>query len=87
LRFSATVGSISQIHREGPNGLEAYLQIDAAVNPGNSGGPVINTKGEVIGMVNFKVKGAEGLGFALESNFIKQAVNDIYQEAFGGDLI
>ena len=87
LQFSATVGSISQIHREGPNGLDVYLQIDAAVNPGNSGGPVIDKNGKVIGMVNFKVKGAEGLGFALESNFIKQAVNDIYQQVSGEDLI
>ena len=87
LQFSATVGSISQIHREGPNGLNVYLQIDAAVNPGNSGGPVIDKNGKVIGMVNFKVKGAEGLGFALESNFIEQVVNDIYQEVAGENLI
>jgi S1-C subfamily serine protease len=87
LQFSATVGSISQIHREGPNGLEIYLQIDAAVNPGNSGGPVIDKDGKVIGMVNFKVRGAEGLGFALESNYIKEAVNDIYQQTSGENLI
>jgi len=87
LQFSATVGSVSQIHRKGPNGLEIYLQIDAAVNPGNSGGPVIDKNGKVIGMVNFKVRGAEGLGFALESNIIKEAVNNIYNETVGGDLI
>ena len=87
LEFSATIGSISQLHREGLNGLNAYLQIDAALNPGNSGGPVIDKNGKVIGMVNFKVKDAEGLGFALESNYIKEAVNDIYQEAFEENLI
>ncbi|GAH75283.1 unnamed protein product, partial [marine sediment metagenome] len=87
LQFSATVGSVSQIHREGPNGLEIYLQIDAAINPGNSGGPVIDKNGKVIGMVNFKVKGAEGLGFALESNFIREAINDIYQQVSGEDLV
>ena len=44
-------------------------------------------KGKVIGIVNFKIKGAEGLGFALESNYIKYAVNDIYQQIEGEDLI
>jgi serine protease Do len=67
--------------------LDAYIQTDAPLNPGNSGGPLINNKGEVIGINNFKVRGSEGLGFALESNFIKQAVNDIYQEASGEDLV
>lgn len=87
LEFSVTQGIVSGVHRRGPNGLDAYIQTDAALNPGNSGGPLINKKGEVIGINNFKVGGAESLGFALESNFIKQAVNDIYQEAHGEDLI
>jgi len=87
LQFSATVGSVSQVHREGPNGLDAYLQIDAAVNPGNSGGPLIDNSGEVIGMVNFKIGNAEGLGFALESNYIKDAVNGIAQDALNQTLV
>ncbi len=87
LGFSVTQGIVSGVHRRGPNGLDVYIQTDAALNPGNSGGPLINNKGEVIGINNFKVGSAEGLGFALESNFIKQAVNDIYQEASGEDLI
>lgn len=87
LGFSVTQGIVSGVHRRGPNELYAYIQTDAALNPGNSGGPLINNKGEVIGINNFKVGGAESLGFALESNFIKQVVNDIYQEAFGEDLI
>lgn len=87
LEFSVTQGIVSGIHRRGPNGLYAYIQTDAALNPGNSGGPLINKNGEVIGINNFKVGSAEGLGFALESNFIKQAVNDIYQEAYSRNLI
>jgi len=87
LQFSATTGSVSQVHRTGPNGLNAYIQIDAAVNPGNSGGPLINSKGEVIGMVNFKIGGAEGLGFALESNYIKKVINEISQEALNQTLV
>ena len=87
LQFSATVGSVSQVHREGPNGLPAYIQIDAAVNPGNSGGPLIDSDGKVIGMVNFKIGNAEGLGFALEGNYIKDTVNDIALEALNQTLI
>jgi S1-C subfamily serine protease len=87
LQFSATVGSISQTGREGPNGLNIYLQIDAAINPGNSGGPVIDSNGEVMGMVNFKIGDAEGLGFALESNSIKEGVNEIAFEYLNRTLI
>jgi serine protease Do len=87
LGFSVTQGIVSGVHRTGPNGLDVYIQTDAALNPGNSGGPLINQRGKVIGINNFKVGSAEGLGFALESNFIKQAINDIYQEAYGEDLV
>ncbi len=87
LEFSVTQGIVSGVHRRGPNGLDAYIQTDAALNPGNSGGPLINQKGKVIGINNFKVGSAEGLGFALESNFIKEVINDIYQRASGEDLI
>ena len=87
LQFSVTQGIVSAVHRTGPNGLPVYIQTDAALNPGNSGGPLINQRGEVIGINNFKAGDSESLGFALESNFIEQAVNDIYQEAYGENLI
>ncbi len=77
LSFTATEGIISAIHREGINGLPYYFQTDVSLNPGNSGGPLINTDGEVIGVNNFKVAGAEGIGFALESNYAKDTVNEI----------
>jgi len=46
---------------------KVYLQTDVAVNPGNSGGPLLNAQGEVIGIVQSKLvgKGIEGLGFAV----------------------
>ena len=87
LQFSVSQGIVSAIHREGPNGLEAYIQTDAALNPGNSGGPLINKEGKVIGINNFKVGGSESLGFALESNFIKEEINKIALENLNQTLI
>ncbi|MDO8623048.1 MAG: trypsin-like peptidase domain-containing protein [archaeon] len=77
LQFSVSEGIVSGVHRPGINNLEIYIQTDAALNPGNSGGPLINKKGEAIGMNNFKAVGSENLGFALESNYIKKVVNMI----------
>ena len=68
LQFSVSEGIISAVHRTGINGLNIYIQTDAALNPGNSGGPLINNQGEVIGINNFKIGSGENLGFALESN-------------------
>jgi len=77
LSFTVTEGIVSALDREGPNGLEEYVQTDVSLNPGNSGGPLINTQGEAVGITNFKVGGAESLGFALESNAIKDSINSI----------
>lgn len=77
LSFTVTEGIVSAVKREGPNGLAAYIQTDVTLNPGNSGGPLVNKDGEVIGMANFKVGGAEGLGFALDSNMIRARANEI----------
>lgn len=86
LQFSVTEGIVSAVHRTGINGIDAYIQTDAALNPGNSGGPLINKQGEVIGINNFKVSG-ENLGFALESNYIEAVVNDISKEELNQTLI
>jgi hypothetical protein len=47
----------------------AYIQVDANVNPGNSGGPLFNARGEVIGIISMQIQGAAGLGFALPINY------------------
>jgi S1-C subfamily serine protease len=75
LTFSVTEGIVSAVKRTGPNNLDIYTQTDVALNPGNSGGPLINKNGEVIAMSNFKIGEAESLGFALESNKIIEQVN------------
>ncbi|MDP2628380.1 MAG: trypsin-like peptidase domain-containing protein [Nanoarchaeota archaeon] len=87
LQFSVSEGIISATDRPGSNGEEAYIQTDAALNPGNSGGPLIDTKGKAIGINNFKVSGSENLGFALESNYIKNSVNAISQQELQKDLL
>jgi 2-alkenal reductase len=77
-RNTVTVGVVSALNRtidsDSPEGL---IQTDAAINSGNSGGPLINLKGEVIGIntlvVRANMSGApvEGLGFAIPSNTVK----------------
>lgn len=55
--------------------LEGMLQTDAAISPGNSGGPLVNARGEVIGINTIVVRGsakAEKLGFAVPSNLAKR---------------
>ena len=87
LQFSVSQGIVSAIHRTGSNGLDAYIQTDAALNPGNSGGPLIDVNGKVIGINNFKIGGGENLGFALESNYIIEAVNKIAQNKLNQNLV
>jgi S1-C subfamily serine protease len=87
LQFSVTEGIISAIKRIGFNNLPYYIQTSAALNPGNSGGPLINKEGKVIGMNNFKLVESEGIGFALESNQIKIGINAITQELMNQTII
>ncbi len=77
LSFSVTEGIISATDRQGTNGYNIYIQTDAALSPGNSGGPLLNTNGKVIGINNFKMSGGENLGFALESNHAVKTINEI----------
>ncbi len=86
LQFSVSEGIVSAVHRRGLNNLEAYIQTDTALNPGNSGGPLINKEGKVIGINNFKV-GGENLGFALESNYVKDAINEISEKTLNQSLL
>ncbi|MGB9589322.1 MAG: trypsin-like peptidase domain-containing protein [candidate division WOR-3 bacterium] len=82
---TVTVGVISATRRtiKGEEGGRIYrdmIQTDAAVNPGNSGGPLVNADGEVIGMNTFifsKSGGSEGLGFAIPSNTLIKCVEEL----------
>lgn len=80
LSFTVTEGIVSAVHRKGPNNLPIYLQTDVPINPGNSGGPLVDTNSKIIGLNNFKVSGLEGLGFAIESNTVKEVADDIIEQ-------
>ena len=62
---------------------EDLIQTDAAINLGNSGGPLINTAGQVIGITNARAS-AENIGFAIKINIAKQLIADF--EASGGKI-
>ena len=51
----------------------SFIQIDATINPGNSGGPLLDATGSVLGVTTFKVRGFEGLNFAVASNEVGNA--------------
>ncbi len=56
-------------------------QVDIAVNPGNSGGPLIDSKGNIIGIINAKQMQTEGAAFAIKSNYILESIGDIPQDS------
>jgi S1-C subfamily serine protease len=69
---SVSVGVVSALHRTlpGPGGaaLDGLLQTDAAVNPGNSGGPLLDADGSVVGIATAMIPRARGIGFAVPSH-------------------
>lgn len=61
------------------NYMEGLIQTDAPINVGNSGGPLINKQGEVIGINTIKIESAEGMGFSIPINMIKTILNNIIE--------
>ncbi|MDP2400451.1 MAG: trypsin-like peptidase domain-containing protein, partial [Actinomycetota bacterium] len=84
-RPSVSVGVISALNRnfaprEDKRSYRNMIQTDAAVNPGNSGGPLVNINGEVIGINTFIVSesgGNIGIGFAIPIDRVKEIVNKL----------
>ena len=76
LQSTFTKGIVSAKDRTLPNRAVSFIQTDAAVNPGNSGGPLINANGEVVGINTWVVnKGlSEGLNFAVAINDVKPLI-------------
>lgn len=81
---TVSVGVVSGLKRtitasgslSGPEELSQVIQTDAAINLGNSGGPLLNLKGEVIGLNAAKAQGAENIGFSIPINQLKRALQD-----------
>jgi S1-C subfamily serine protease len=86
LERTVTAGIVSALQRQiqAPNGytIDEVIQTDAPINQGNSGGPLLNAKGEVIG-VNSQIEsesgGNVGIGFAVPINTVKEVVSQVLQ--------
>jgi 2-alkenal reductase len=90
---TVTVGVVSATERnidvDQDYQLEGLIQTDAAINQGNSGGPLVNLAGQIIGINTLIVRGggggsavAEGLGFAIPSNAARAIVSQIVQKGY-----
>jgi hypothetical protein len=77
LEGTVTAGILSSVRDTG-EGFK-ILQTDAAVNPGNSGGPLVNHKGQAVGVVSFKLRSAEGLGFGVPVNYVHGLLNNLHE--------
>ncbi len=87
LRLTMTRGIVSALNREmSYNGATmSLIQTDASINEGNSGGPLFNSRGQVIGITNMKMistfgSGVEGLGFAIPSDTVESIVNSLVED-------
>ncbi len=88
LETTVTAGIVSAKYRNiginqqksGNNAIESFIQTDAAVNPGNSGGALVNARGELIGInsaIASPTGSYAGYSFAIPSNIVKKVVNDM----------
>ncbi|HMM05180.1 MAG TPA: trypsin-like peptidase domain-containing protein [Clostridiales bacterium] len=84
---SVTTGIVSALNRkvEFDDGqVYTYIQTDAAINSGNSGGPLVNMSGQVIGINSAKIDSsiAEGMGFAIPIDIAVPVINDLIENGY-----
>lgn len=84
LQHSFTKGIVSAVNRtlkvstsSGEAYMQNLIQHDASLNSGNSGGPLINEKGEVVGINTLKISGGEGIGFAIPVKTFNTLLNNV----------
>jgi len=65
------ISGLNRNHFSSP--IEGFIQTDTAISPGNSGGPLLNTSGEIVGIVSWKIKraGYDNLGFGVPSHIVQ----------------
>jgi S1-C subfamily serine protease len=71
LQGTVTAGVVSSLRDDPTSSGFKVIQTDAAANPGNSGGPLVNGKGQAIGVVTSKLRASEGLNFAIPINYVR----------------
>ena len=71
---------------EGDNGPQSYIQIDAALNPGNSGGPLINQEGKVVGINSAGIPSAQNTNFAIPTRVVLSVARELFARDNGTPL-
>jgi len=87
-RFTVTRGIVSGLNRPNPFSRDrrqpgSFIQTDAAINHGNSGGPLVNARGEVIGINTFLISSSDsfsGMGFAIPSQIVRPTVEALIRD-------
>lgn len=74
LKFTATQGIVSNTMHQ-LNDVN-YIQHDAALNPGNSGGPLVNKSGKVIGVNTFVIRDGNNIGFSLPADYLRTTIKE-----------
>lgn len=86
---SVSAGLVSGLHREAKNFAEAFgastgaltfIQTDVPLNPGSSGGPLLNLQGDVVGINSFIRDEAQNIGFAIPANTAKKIADELVQK-------
>ncbi len=83
LGHTVTMGIVSAKARAiGASAYDDFIQTDASINPGNSGGPLFNLRGEVVGINTAIRAGADGIGFAIPIDALKEVIEQLKEKGY-----